>query len=277
MHAYDASSLATELFNSNQKSARDALGGYVKFTAPTVTNGKVYAGTPNALVVYGLLGSLSIGNAASGQANFIAPGSLATVYGSGSINIPPARFPIPTNVSGVTMNINNVAAPLLFGSNNQINVQIPFETPPGPATATLMSGGNVVGTVSFLVEPVAPGLFLLGQGRAAVSNQDFSINAPGNPAAAGSVIAAYLTGLGAVDNPVTTGLATPATPLSRAAALVTATIGGFRATVQFAGLAPGFAGLYQVNLEVPQLAPGDYSLVITAGGVAGNPGIVSVR
>jgi adhesin/invasin len=60
-------------------------------------------------------------------------------------------------------------------------------------------------------------------------------------------------------------------------AVVTATVGGQPATVLFAGLAPGYAGLYQVNLVVPQLVPGDYPLQISAGGVASNTAIVSVR
>jgi uncharacterized protein (TIGR03437 family) len=140
-----------------------------------------------------------------------------------------------------------------------------------------MSGGTVIGTTAFLVEPVAPGLFLLGQGRAAVLNQDFSINLASAPAAVGSVIAAYMTGLGAVDNPVPTGLATPASPFSQVTSTVTATIGGTAAHVVFAGLAPGFAGFYQVNVVVPQLAPGDYPLVVTVAGIASNSGIVSVR
>ena len=277
LHAYDALNLTNELYNSNQNASRDALGSYVKYSVPMIANGKVYAGSANALVVYGLLGSLTITNAASGQQNIVAPGSLITVYGTGSLNIPPASYPIPTNVGGVTMSINNVLAPLLFASGGQINAQVPFEVSAGAGALSLTSGGTVAGSTNFLVQSVAPGLFLLGQGRAAVLNEDYSINAENQPAAAGSYISAYMTGLGPVDNPVPTGQAASTNPLSRVTSPVTATIGGQPATVLFAGLAPGFAGFYQVNLMVPQLQPGDYALQITVGGIASNTGTISVH
>jgi uncharacterized protein (TIGR03437 family) len=57
---------------------------------------------------------------------------------------------------------------------------------------------------------------------------------------------------------------------------VTATIGGLSAALQFAGLAPGFAGLYQVNVQVPQLASGSYPLQISEGGVPSNAAPVNV-
>lgn len=277
LHALDASNLATELYNSNQNASRDALDSYVKFSAPAVANGKVYVGTSDTLAAFGLFGSLTITNAASGQANIIAPGSLVAVYGTGGVSIPPASFPIPTVVNGVTMNINNTPAPLLFGSNGQVNAQVPFEIQPGAGVVTLGEGGSIAGSINFVVQAVAPGLFLLGQGRAAVLNFDFSVNTSTQPAAVGTYVAAFMTGLGPVDNPVPTGQPTPASPLSHVTSTVTATIGGQAATVLFAGLAPGFAGVYQVNLTVPQLAPGDYPLQVTVAGIASNNGTISVH
>ena len=54
IHAYNADDLSVELYNSDQNSARDALGSYVKFTTPIITQGRVYVGTNDHLVAYGL-------------------------------------------------------------------------------------------------------------------------------------------------------------------------------------------------------------------------------
>lgn len=55
LFAYDASNLATELYNSSQAGSRDALGVATKFSIPLVANGKVFVDAQSQLVVYGLL------------------------------------------------------------------------------------------------------------------------------------------------------------------------------------------------------------------------------
>jgi uncharacterized protein (TIGR03437 family) len=269
LHAYDASNLSTELYNSNQNKTRDALGTTVKFSVPAVVNAKVYAGTTNSLVVYGLLSGVatSVANAASGDSSAIAPGSLASIYGSG---LSPS-----IGIASASVSVNGIAAPILYAGPNQINFQVPFEAS-GTATVTVMAGGVKTGASSVPIANTAPGVFLIA-GQAAAENQDGSVNTSANPAAPATVIAVYATGLGAVDPPVPTGAAASTTTLSMVAAAVTATVGGQPATVRFAGLAPGYIGLYQVNLQLPQLAPGNYPVQISAGGVASNSATISIQ
>ncbi len=278
LRAYDASNVATELYDSNQNRARDLLGNYVKYSAPTVANGRVYAGTQNSLAVYGLFGPAAT-NAASGQVNIAASGSIISIYGAGlaQFTATAEMFPLPAMLGGASITINGFAAPLFYASQQQINAQVPFEVPPGIATVSITSGGNVVGVTSLAVQSIAPGLFLTSGGRAAVVNQDNSANSSSQPAPAGSTIAAYLTGLGAVDNPVATGYPASAKPLSNVTGEVSATIGGQPVHVMFAGLAPSDAGLYQVNIVVPQVPPGDYPLQISVAGVASNSATISIR
>ncbi len=280
LRAYDASNLGTELYDSNQNQGRDALGATVKFSVPAVVNGTVYAGTQNSLAVYGLLSGIatSVANAASGDVSAVAPGSIASIYGSGlapSIGIANA-FPVPQMLGGAAVSVNGVAAPLFYAGPNQINFQVPFEAS-GNAAVVLSAGSARTGAKSVPVHSTAPGIFVVVQGQAAAVNQDGTLNSTSNAAASSSIVAVYATGLGLVKPPVATGAQASTTSLSVVTAAVTATIGGQSATVVFAGLAPGYAGLYQVNLLVPQFAPGNYPVQITADGVASNTAIISIR
>jgi uncharacterized protein (TIGR03437 family) len=165
-----------------------------------------------------------------------------------------------------------LAAPLFAISPGQINVQLPYETPAG--TASLSVNGSA--PVSFAVAASAPGILAYGSNRVVALNQDYSVNGPQHAAPAGSVITVFGTGQGAVNPPVATGAAAPGDPLSLPVLPVTATIGGQPAEVAFAGLAPGYMGALQLNLRVPNLASGDYPLVVRIGEAQSNAPLVAV-
>jgi uncharacterized protein (TIGR03437 family) len=84
--------------------------------------------------------------------------------------------------------------------------------------------------------------------------------------------------MGGVSNEPAAGAAAPESPLARVEANVGVTVGNVAAEVQFAGLAPGFAGVYQVNFRVPVNArPGVQDVVLTAGGAASPAAKVPVQ
>ena len=103
------------------------------------------------------------------------------------------------------------------------------------------------------------------------------MNLPSNPAARGSVISVYLTGIGPVSPAVASGQPAPESPLAVAQRVVTATVGGIIAHVEFAGLTPDSTGLAQVNLTVPTMQPGEYPVVVSVGNVASNGPLISVK
>lgn len=213
----------------------------------------------------------SVVNGATFAGN-VAPGSLATIFGVNlSTNAPihASVLPLPTTLGEVEVSVNGHPAPLDYVGSTQINFQVPYEVAPGPASVVVTASGAASPSFSFTVVAAAPGIFMAGT-QASAQNQDGSGNAISNPAAAGSVVVVYLTGQGPVDNPVATGAAPPSTPLSNATLPFSATVGGQNAPVQFLGLAPGFVGLAQANIQLPALAGGSYPVIITVDGVASN-------
>jgi uncharacterized protein (TIGR03437 family) len=221
---------------------------------------------------------MAIVNAASLTTGPVAPGSLISIFGSNladATEFAPAAW-LPRSLGGATLSINGAVAPLVFVSPSQINAQVPFGAPAGPASAVLQLTGMPPVSIEFSIAPAAPGIFTNGANQASVRNADGSFNTSGNPANTGSRVSVYLTGLGAVAPPVSDGEPASTDVPVRAVHPVTARIGQNDASVVFAGLSPGSAGVYQVDLLAAATGDGLYPLVVTVNGVASNAAWISI-
>jgi uncharacterized protein (TIGR03437 family) len=207
------------------------------------------------------------------SANFkaqVSPGALASVFGTGFAGQnAAASLPLSTTLTGVSVTVDGKAAPLTYVAPGQVNFQVPWETALGTASVTVTMNGQTSAAVSVPVLTAAPGLF-------SVQNSNSQPNSAGNPAKVGSNITAYLSGSGPVSPPVADGAVSP-NPAAVLTSAFSATIGSESAPVSFAGLAPGFVGLVQMNITVPStLATGSYPLAITIAGETSNPETISV-
>jgi uncharacterized protein (TIGR03437 family) len=216
----------------------------------------------------------AVTNAASYRAGEAAPGSIVSIFGDDLSTVVRAAgtAPLPSTLGGLSVTVNGVAAPLFYVSPSQVNAQIPFETAVGTATIQVSRGGAVSTAQQLSIVPISPGLFTSISGFAAINSQS-------SPPRVGEWITLYATGLGAVDGPVTTGQSATGNPPPQVAAQVTVTLGGTSLAVLWAGLAPGYVGLYQINAMLPAdigVAAGTFPLVASAGGKSSNPGSVSV-
>jgi uncharacterized protein (TIGR03437 family) len=174
--------------------------------------------------------------------------------------------------------------PLLYVSPGQINALVPPDLEPNTRHQLLVRRANTYARpVPVDVAPAQPAVFLAGspaQGHIYFARGGaLTLASPANPARQGDVLVMYVSGLGATMPAVGSGEQTPSSPLSRLAEPLSLTIGGIEAPVDFAGLAPGFAGLYQVNGRVPPGVPsGDAVEVrLTTGGQSSPPVTMAVQ
>ena len=214
--------------------------------------------------------SQSVVSGASFQGGAVAVGEIASIFGSAlgpavgtQAGINPTTGMLPTELGGVQVFFDEIPAPLFYVSSTQLNVLVPFEVAARPdVTVRVEYEETGTGQVNIPLVTSGPAIFTLngrGQGHAAAVNPNGSVNDENNTVAPGEVISVYATGLGAVSPTIATGMAAPdgAVQLHEVVADVTASLGGEDAEVLFAGLAPNFVGLYQVNIRVPNtVTPG---------------------
>ena len=232
----------------------------------------------------------SIVNAATFLAGAVAPGEIISIFGAnlgpaaGLVGaLDPVTNKLRTTLGPTTITFDGVPAPLYYASAGQVNLQVPFEVASRSSTQIVanIAGLNPV-SITVPVQAVSIGIFTVNGKRAAALNQDFTVNTPDNPAAIGSAVHLYITGQGVLDTAVATGSPAPLAPPFPAPRLqpVGVTMNGIQAKVLFAGLAPDFVGLTQIDVEVPKaLIPSDS--VSVSVGIGFNqspmPALIAVR
>ncbi|MGA3044268.1 MAG: hypothetical protein ABSF54_26125, partial [Bryobacteraceae bacterium] len=260
-------------------------------TAPAGAAGQALAPGP---VVLGPMGSLLLPGAGpvslAGIANsgadhvspFVAPYDLVSFYG---LNLGPSTpvyaqvvdGGVTTSIGGVQVLFDGVLAPLLYASSTQVNAVVPSSVSGLDFTRVqvISPNGTVYGT-TIPVRSSDPQIFHTPGNYAAALNQDGSINAPGNPAAAGSVVVIWATGAGLTylappDGMILQTGGNPGAPI-----LPVSIVCGVYALdsleVLYAGSAPGdVAGVMQVNFRLPASPELPFAVQLQVGAMLSDP------
>jgi uncharacterized protein (TIGR03437 family) len=224
----------------------------------------------------------------------LAAGSIATMFGQNlaSGTALAENYPLPTVLSGASVTVNGIPAPLFYVSPTQINFQVPYATIPevyqqqtyGHVTVVANNGGGASDPFTADTLNSSPGIFTIGAtgcGQGAVLNVNSdgttSLNSPSNSASPGSFISIYFTGLGFVYNPPPDGSPALADPLSRAVygPDCASFEGESCAGESYGGRAPGLVGVDQENIVIPYDVRQGCSVPLQLG--RGGPVLISIR
>jgi uncharacterized protein (TIGR03437 family) len=286
----------------------DSAGGSTSGTINLTIN----PGAPVFVSGGGVTNAASFAVDANGNTLPVAPGSLVSIFGAyaGATPGAAAAAPYPFSLGGVSVTFNGFPAPLTLvvpgGQYPFINAQMPFEalsSDQGSASVDVVV--TVKGTLSapqpVSIVPAAPGIFTIpptGQGNAVLVFIDpadrvakiaapvlasGSIGYPTAPVPRGQAAFFYATGLGALTPPVDDGSGGTDAPLvaHSATSQPIVTVGGSQARVDFAGQAPGYPGVNQINIVIPLgVTPGDgipLQIHTADGSVYSNIGTISIR
>lgn len=206
-------------------------------------------------------------SAASFLPGMVSPGEAITLFGENlASGIQGATLPLPSQLLDVTITVAGTAAPLYYVSPTQINLQVPLTVASGPAELVVKRGNAIIEDQTVQVADATPRIFVLdSSGTAAVTHgADFRLVTAGAPAAAGEVLSIFCVGLGAVSPAIPAGSVTPIPP-PVPVNMPQVTARGEAATVLWAGLVPGYSGLYQINVQLPaDLPAGSVALQVIA-------------
>ena len=227
----------------------------------------------------------------------VAPGSLISVFGANLTDFDDyaSSLPLPLSLGNAVVSFDvpssdpskfiSVVGPLIYGSDNQLNVQVPWELQgQTSAVVKVRIQDSFSATYTLPLTQYQPGFYTYqqnGQTYAAAQDVNFNYVTPGSPIAKGQTVLLYLNGLGPVNNQPATGDPGPSGTASQLATTTNTPvvkIGGQQVAPQFSGLAPGLVGLYQIDVTVPtNIGSGAQPLTVSIGGATSPTVYLSVQ
>ncbi|HUI77922.1 MAG TPA: S8 family serine peptidase [Bryobacteraceae bacterium] len=268
-----------EVFLGSTPGVDPAITAHVGTMPPLMTNAFI-------LPVPSITADQVLNNASFQPA--IAPGSIVAIKGSNIMDTEllvnllqgydvanTSPFPLALDAVSVSFDVPSaglsLAAPIVAVSQNQINVQVPWELQGQTSAQLKVTIDEEFGipirsnVITVPIASSAPAFYLYNNTNTPDAlDTNYHIVTSSNPAVRGQFIMLYANALGPVANTPADGAPGDNTTLTTTVPVVM--IGGQPATVQYHGLAPGFAGVYQVNVQVPtNIAPGNQPITIAIG------------
>ncbi len=212
----------------------------------------------------------------------LAPNAIATLYGTNLSYNPPAvpvaqtQGMLPTTLAGVTVSVNGIPANLFYVSATQINFLIPYTINGSTASIFVLRDSAFGPTVNIPLAPAAPAFFQSLPNVALAVHPTGVLISAAAPAMPGEVVILFAEGLGRTRPDIQNGAITVmATPLYTPASL-TILLNGVplpAANIWYAGLAPGFSGLYQVNVQLPAQLDTNPQIQMAIGSITSPSGV----
>jgi minor extracellular serine protease Vpr len=239
-------------------------------------------------------GVVGVANAAAANVGTpIAPGSYAAIYGVNLAAFPMANYlgtMLPLSLNNITVSFDapatgslpaiSVPGYLSYVSPGQVNAFVPFDLE-GYSSVQVKVTANEFDYGSLVTAQLAnytPAFFETAPGQAAALDSNYQVITSSHPAVRGQYVSLYLNGLGPVNNQPGAGIPASASPLSNTTTTPVVTIGGQNSPVVFSGLAPGYVGLYQVNVTVPaNISSGNQPITISIGGQTSKASGITVQ
>jgi uncharacterized protein (TIGR03437 family) len=240
--------------------------------ALVVLSGTAWANIPS----YSAAGIVNASNYAAGP---FAPNSIVSIFGTNlarSTQAAPPGNTLPLELNYVRVYVQDQPVPLLFVSETQINFVVSPVLIAGPVHVRVATEGQSGPEITVTLVDCAPTLFPSGDYALATSADNKLLTADA-PAHAGDIVVIYLTGLGRTSPSFNSGEIPQVA--ARVLASLKITLGSMAVDpiyIKYAGLAPGWAGLYQLNLEIPKDTGADPEIRVT-GDVTSSPLKLAIR